>query len=152
MSIFWAVVPWGSDPSDTWIRWDSSLFLESAPEDLVGAEMVRVGPPQRPALQEELRVPVKEVADGDVLSFSFMQLAIILGRLKDPKNRPQPFDDAWATLSGLRPETQELTEVLLGRALLQLAARLALRALTQVDVSTALRFLASQQRQFLQAA
>ena len=144
-------LPIGKSASQ-WIQRAPKIFSTEPPQGLSEIRRVKVVPPAQANDLSKRDLPLLPLGEGDLPLFSFIRLAIYEGRLPDITNRPEAFDNAYATLAGGHPESSILTLILSGKADAETAAQHAVRALLRVDVNLAIRFVDHMRRMLAQSA
>ena len=97
-------------------------------------------------------LPRRPVEEGDIPVAELEMLLAIFAAFNDPRNISELFHNSYATMAGVRPDTQTLGDILLALVVAQIAWDFALRALERVDINTAIRFLQLSTRMLRQAA
>jgi hypothetical protein len=125
------------------------LFVETAP---AGAKHVRIAPPGLGS-KDVLNLPAEKLSEGAVPSLSLIPLAIYAGRLKDPSNVPQGFEDAYTTMAGNhRPASGQLAAILTYTAAIDILNQFALQPVDKVAVNAAIRYMEMRLRMLSQSA
>ena len=129
----------------------NQVFLTQVPADFSAAQNVLVTLPGN--LKRGLyNLPARPVVDGDITLPELQLLLAIFAAFNDPRNPSDSFHSAYATMAGIRPDTQVLGDILEALVKAQIAWEFALRAIERANINIAMRFMQLSIRMLQQAA
>ncbi|HXV19342.1 MAG TPA: hypothetical protein VD883_04615, partial [Candidatus Omnitrophota bacterium] len=118
---------------------DNTLFLDEVPQDLKKAPVVNLTPSTKDLIKSQINVPVTLLQEGDIPAFKgLLALSVASGRINTQKI-PQNYQDAYSTLAGQRLDTQDLKDILEGKADQKTILKGSLKPITKVAINKAIQ-------------